>query len=75
MPPAAWATLIIAALIIAVTGLGLLRVILHLIHVSRTLATLTGGVDAIAASTAPVPTALTSVNANLKPVRDFCEAV
>lgn len=75
MPSAAWATLIIAALIIAITGVGLLRVILHLRHVSKTLAMLTGGVEAIAASTSTVPTALPSVNANLKPVHDFCEAV
>lgn len=75
MPAAAWATLIIAALIIAVTGLGLLRVILHLRHVSATLAALTGGVEAIAASTSTVPEVVPSVNANLKPVRDFCEAV
>lgn len=75
MPAAAWATLIIAALIIAITGVGLLRVILHLRHVSRTLAALAGGVEAIAADTSTVPTVLPSVNANLKPVRDFCEAV
>lgn len=75
MPAAAWATLIIAALIIAVTGVGLLRVILHLRHVSKTLATLTGGVEVVAASTSTVPTVLPSVNANLEPVRDFCEAV
>ena len=30
MPAAAWATLIIAALIIAITAVGLLRVIFHL---------------------------------------------
>ncbi|MEU6696338.1 hypothetical protein [Pseudonocardia sp. NPDC046786] len=75
MPAAAWATLIIAALIIAVTGIGLLRVILHLRHVSRTLADLTGGVRAIAASTATVPAVVGSVNAELAPVRDFCESV
>ena len=75
MPAAAWATLIIAALIIAVTGLGLLRVILHLRHVSTTLATLTGGVESIAATTSTVPEVVPSVNANLEPVRDFCEAV
>ncbi|MBP2370400.1 hypothetical protein [Pseudonocardia parietis] len=75
MPAAAWATLIIAALIIAVTGLGLLRVILHLRHVSTTLATLPGGVESIAASTSTVPDVVPSVNANLEPVRDFCEAV
>lgn len=75
MPAAAWVTLIIAALIIATTGLGLLRVILHLRHVSRTLSALTGGVQAIAVSTAAVPERLPRVNANLKPVRDFCEGV
>ncbi|WP_214369923.1 hypothetical protein [Pseudonocardia sp. H11422] len=75
MPASAWATLIISGLIIAITGVGLLRVILHLRHVSRTLATLTGGVQAIAASTSTVPTVVPSVNANLKPVRDFCESV
>jgi hypothetical protein len=75
MPAAAWATLIIAALIIAIAGVGLLRVILHLSHVRKTLAALDGGVAAIAASTATVPAVLPSVNANLKPVRDFCEAV
>lgn len=75
MPAAAWATLVIAALIIAITGVGLLRVILHLRHVSSTLAALTGGVEAIAASTSTVPVALPSVNANLQPVRAFCEGV
>jgi hypothetical protein len=75
MPATAWATLVIAALIIAITGLGLLRVILHLSHVSKTLATLTGGVEAIAGYTSTVPAVLSSVNANLKPVRDFCEGV
>lgn len=75
MPAAAVATLVVAALIIAITGVGLLRVILHLRHVSRTLAALTGGVEAVAASTAAVPAVLPGVNANLKPVRDFCEGV
>jgi hypothetical protein len=75
MPAAAWATIVIAALIIAITGVGLLRVILHLRHVSATLGALIGGLGAIGASTAAVPEVLPSVNANLKPVRDFCEAV
>ena len=34
-----------------------------------------GGVQAIAQLTSPVPERLTSVNASLKPVRDFCETV
>ncbi|MGD9986401.1 hypothetical protein [Pseudonocardia sp.] len=75
MPAAAWATIVVAALIIAIAGIGLLRVILHLRHVSKTLAALDGGVDAIVASTSTVPARLTSVNANLKPVRDFCAGV
>ena len=38
MPAVAWVTVIIAVLIIAVTAVGLLRVVLHLTHVNRTLA-------------------------------------
>jgi hypothetical protein len=61
MPAAAWVTLIIAALIIAITAVGLLRVIFHL--------------QAVAQLTSTVPERLTSVNDSLKPVRDFCETV
>jgi hypothetical protein len=75
MPAAAWGTLIIAALIIAMTAIGLLRVIFHLKHIRATLAATTGGVQAVAQLTSTVPDRLTSVNANLKPVRDFCETV
>jgi hypothetical protein len=75
MPAAAWATLIISALIIAITALGLLRVIFHLRAVRNTLVATTGGVEAVAQLTSPVPERLTSVNASLKPVRDFCEGV
>src|SRR5713101_8462610 len=71
MPAAAWATLIIAALIIAITAIGLLRVIFHLRAIKATLVATTGGVQAVAALTAPVPPRLTSVNASLKPVRPF----
>ena len=35
----------------------------------------TGGVQAVANLTSTVPARLTSVNASLKPVRDFCETV
>ena len=63
MPAAAWFTLIVAALIIAITAVGLLRVIFHLRAIRATLV----------AST--VPERLTAVNASLKPVRDFCETV
>jgi cytochrome c biogenesis protein ResB len=75
MPAAAWFTLIVAALIIAVIAVGLLRVILHLKAIRSTLVATTGGVQAIAQLTSPVPERLTSVNASLKPVRDFCETV
>jgi hypothetical protein len=75
MPVAAWFMCIIAALIIAVVALALLQVILHLRAVSKILATLQGGVDAIAASTAPVGPVIDSANANLAPVRNWCETV
>jgi len=68
-------TLIIAALIIGITAVGLLRVVLHLRHVRATLVATTGGVQAVAQLTATVPDRLSSVNASLKPVRDFCETV
>ena len=75
MPGAAWGTLIIAALIIAITAVGLLRVIFHLRAISATLRQVTVGVGAVADLTSTVPDRLTSVNASLKPVRDFCETV
>jgi hypothetical protein len=75
MPAAAWATVVIAALIIAITAVGLLRVIFHLKAIRKTLVATTGGVAVIAQLTSPVPERLTSVNASLKPVRDFCETV
>jgi hypothetical protein len=75
MPLVAWVTLAITALIIAVTAVGLLRVIFHLRQVRRTLGSVIGGVQVVAAKTETVPAALTSVNASLKPVRDFCETV
>ena len=75
MPAAAWMTIAVAGLIIAITAVGLLRVILHLKHVRDTLVAVTGGVQVIAERTSTVPERLTSVNANLKPVRDFCETV
>ena len=75
MPAAAWATVIIAALIIAIAAVGLIRVIGHLIAIRRTLAGVVGGVEAVAARTSTVPSVLPSVNANLMPVRDFCESI
>ena len=75
MPAVAWVTVIIAVLIIAVTAVGLLRVVLHLAHVNRTLAALLGGVRAVADKTATVPTVVGSVNGNLAPVRARTETV
>lgn len=75
MPAAAWVTIAISVLIIGVTGVALLRVILHLKKVRQTLGTTVVGALVIAHQTRTVPEALTSVNANLKPVRDFCESV
>jgi hypothetical protein len=75
MPAAAIVTLVIGGLIIAAAALGLIRVIGHLIAVSRTLDGVVAGVRAVADKTEPVPGALQSVNANLEPVRDFCESI
>jgi hypothetical protein len=75
MPAAAWATIVISALIIGITAVALLRVIFHLRAIRATLRQVTGGVAVVADRTSTVPARLTSVNANLKPVRDFCESV
>jgi hypothetical protein len=75
MPSAAIVTLVIAGLIIAAAALGLVRVIFHLAAILKTLRNLTGGVQVVAQKTTTVPTVLPSVNANLKPVRDFCESI
>ena len=75
MPVVAWVTVVVAVLIIAVTAVGLLRVVLHLRHVHKTLGALLGGVRAVADRTAAVPTAVASVNANLAPVRAWTETV
>jgi hypothetical protein len=75
MPLVAWFTLAISALIIGITAVGLLRIIIHLHVVRRTLGSVIGGVQAVAHQTRTVPTVLPSVNANLKPVRDFCESI
>lgn len=75
MPVAAWVTLVIAALIIAAAALGLLRVIFHLKAIRQTLGTVIVGVNVVDHQTRTVPDTVASVNANLKPVRDFCESV
>jgi hypothetical protein len=68
-------TIAVAGLIIATTAVGLIRIVFHLRAIRGTLVTLTGGVQAVDQLTSTVPARLTSVNANLKPVRDFCETV
>ena len=75
METVAWFTVIIAGLIIAAAALGLLRVILHLIAVKRTLGNLLIGVEVIAEKTSTVPIALPSVNESLRPVREFCDTI
>ena len=75
MEAVAWATVIIAALIVATIALGLVRVILHLVAVKGSLENLLGGVEVIADKTSTVPTALPSVNESLRPVREFTDTV
>lgn len=75
MESAAIVTIVLAGLIIAAAALGLIRVILHLRAVVKTLDTLVGGIDVIVESTASVPVVAPSVNANLAPVRDFAESI
>jgi hypothetical protein len=75
MEAAAWFTVIVAAVIIAVIALGLFRVIFHLVAVTRSLKTLLGGVELVAEKTSTVPTVLTSVNESLRPVREFTDTV
>jgi hypothetical protein len=75
MPAAAWMTIAVAGLIIAITAVGLIRIVFHLRAIRGTLVALTGGVRLVDELTSTVPARLTSVNANLKPVRDFCETV
>lgn len=75
MPTVAVVTLILATLIIAAAALGLARVIMHLRAVAKTLDALDGGVQVIVAKTATVRPVVTSVNASLKPVRDFAESI
>ena len=68
-------TVILAVLIIFFAAVGLFRVVLHLKTVDSTLEALTGGVGVIADKTSTVPAVVDSVNANLKPVRDFAEGI
>jgi hypothetical protein len=72
---AAQTTLAASTLIVGVTAVGLIRVIFHLRAINASLATTTGAVRSVADLTSTVPVRLTSVNASLKPVRDFCDTV
>ena len=71
----AWVTVLLALLIIFFAAVGLFRVVLHLKAVDKTLEALTGGVGVIADKTSTVPSVVDSVNANLKPVRDFTNSL
>ncbi|MGH3301091.1 MAG: hypothetical protein ACRDOK_05250 [Streptosporangiaceae bacterium] len=75
MRAAAQTTLTASTLIVGVTAVGLIRVIFHLRAIRANLAATTGAVQAVADLTSTVPDRLTSVNASLQPVRDFCDTV
>jgi hypothetical protein len=75
MEAMAWFTVIVAGVIIAAAALGLIRVILHLVAIKRTLDALSGGVEIIAEKTSTVPTVIPSVNESLRPVREFTDTV
>jgi hypothetical protein len=68
-------SLIIFTVIIAAAALGLIRVILHLRSVVKTLDALEGGVQVIVAQTSTVPSTVDSVNKSLAPVRNFAESI
>jgi hypothetical protein len=75
MAPQAWVTLLIGALIVGMTAVALIRIIIHLVWVRKTLGTVVVGALVIANQTKPVGSAIETVNHSLKPVRDFCESV
>ena len=75
MPTVFVVSLVIFTVIIAAAALGLIRVILHLRSVVKTLDALDGGVSVIVAQTSTVTSTVDSVNANLAPVRNFAESI
>ena len=75
MPAVAWFTVIVAALVVGITAVGLLRVIFHVRATRATLGQVLGGVTVVAQQTSSVPAVVPSVHASLKPVRDFCKSV
>lgn len=75
MQTVAVVSLVLFTLIIAAAALGLIRVILHLRAVVKTLDALDGGVQVIVAKTATVGSTVDSVNTSLAPVRSFAESI
>jgi len=75
MTAAGAVTLLAVALIVAVVGLSLLRVIAQLRHVTWTLGAIIVGVNAIAYQLRTVPEVVPRVNQNLAPVRAMAEQV
>jgi len=75
VPLVAWVTPVLVAVVVAIVGLSLLKVISQLKHVAWTLGAIIVGVNAIAYQTRTVPEVLPSVNANLAPVRSMAEQV
>jgi hypothetical protein len=75
MQTVAIVSLVLFTLIIAAAALGLIRVILHLRAVVKTLDALDGGVQVIVAKTSTVGSTVESVNSSLAPVRNFAESI
>lgn len=68
-------TLTATTLIVGITAVGLIRAIFHLRAIRANLTATTGAAQAIADLTRTVPDRLMSVNAQLEPVREFCDTV
>jgi uncharacterized protein YoxC len=75
MPAVAVVTLVATALILLVVAATLIRTLFHLRHTSATLGAVLDRVKVITERTDTVPARLTSVNANLEPVRKWTETV
>jgi hypothetical protein len=75
MRAAAQTTLTASGLVIGIAAVGLTRAVFHLRAIQANLAATTDATQAIADLTSTVPDRLTSVNASLKPVREFCDTV
>ena len=60
MPAVAWFTIVVAALIVGITAVGLLRVIFHLRTTRVTLGQVLGGVTVVAQQTSGVPDVVAS---------------